>query len=464
MPEHYRPVTSSLRARLLILTFMFVMLVAFVVYFPSIAFFRKDFLEKRLENAEIASLSLEAAENYSVSPELEQRLLNTAGVISVVVRRQERSYLLGGDVRPEEVDAKYDLRQTSLGELITDALMTLDARGTRAISVVGNSMIPGTRWFEVTLDEAELYEELSAHANQIMLLSVIISIFIGILVYLSLHLLVVRPMRKVKDSIVAFRRRPEAAVGQVNSKRRSDEIGLISRELARMQDEVRQSLNQKNRLASLGEAVAKISHDLRNVLATAQLAADALQRVDDPRVQKVSSRLMRAVTRAIALCEGTLKHGKADDPVPEKESVHLAKLLEDVGSSLGLIEADAFNFDIQIDEEFRLYADSEQLYRVFLNLCRNAHQVQGDEGTIAFSAKCDEDGTCHVYIADNGPGISEAVQPNLFKAFASATTGGTGLGLATSRDILLAHGGTIELEKTSADGSVFKLCLPAESK
>jgi len=462
MPEYYKPVTSSLRSRLLLLTFTFVMAVAVFVYLPSIATFRQDFLETRMENAEIAALALEAAPNNSVSPELEQRLLNTAGVISVVVRREDKSYLLGFTAMPEEVDANYDMRQPSLGTLIADAFETLDARGTRAIRVVGNAITPGTRLFEVTMDEGELYQALSAYSNNILVLSLVISLFIGILVYLSLHWLLVRPMRRVKDSIVAFRRRPEAATRMHATTMRPDEIGLVERELCRMQDELRQNLHQKTRLASLGEAVAKINHDLRNILATAQLATDALQRVDHPHVQKVSRRLMTAVSRAVALCEGTMRHGKADDPIPEKEQIGLAYLARDVGMALGYLDNDNFEFSVNVPEDFKVYVDPEQIHRVFLNLCRNAGEVQGDHGSIIITAEKDPDGTSHIRVADKGPGIPEKVRPSLFKAFSSASVGGIGLGLATARDIVLAHGGQIGLESSSEDGTVFIICLPGE--
>jgi len=462
MPEHYKPVTSSLRSRLLILTFMFVMAVAVLVYLPSIATFRQEYLEKRLENAQIAALALEAAPNNSVSPELEQRLLNTAGVFSVIVRREDKSYLLGFDAMPEDVDATIDLRQPSLGTLISDAFSTLDSNGMRVIRVVGDPMRQGTRHIEVTMDESGLYGALSGYSNNILVLSFIISLFIGILVYLSLHWILVRPMRRVKDSIVAFRRRPEAATHMKSSTLRPDEIGLVERELCRMQEELRQNLHQKTRLASLGEAVAKINHDLRNILATAQLATDALQRVDHPHVQKVSRRLMTAVSRAVALCESTMRHGKADDPIPEKEDLDLARMVEDVGLSLGLLDDDKFSFEVNVPEGMHVFADPEQIHRVFLNLCRNAHEVQGETGAITVSVEQDTDGTCHIRVADKGPGIPERVRPVLFKAFSSARAGGMGLGLATARDIVLAHGGQIGLESTGDEGSVFKVCLPGK--
>jgi signal transduction histidine kinase len=438
------------------------MVVSVFVYLPSIATYRQDFLQKRLENAQIAALALEERGDNSVSPMLEERLLDQSGVIAVILRNDERSLFLGFNVMPEEVDASYDLRNPSLGMMIMDAYETLDAGGQRVIRVIGRPMNARTRMLEITIDEADLYDSLRNYSNNILVLAIIVSLFTGILVYLALHWMLVRPMRKIKNSIVAFRRRPEVPTKLKANGLRSDEIGLVHRELARMQDEVRQALHQKNNLASLGEAVAKINHDLRNILATAQLASDALQNVDHPGVQKISRRLMTAVSRAVALCEATIRHGKAEDPIPEKTEVELGAFLLDVGASLGLLDDTQFQFKYDIDPEFTLYADPEQMHRVFLNLCRNAAEVQGGEGVIEITAMRDAAGTSHIRVRDEGPGIPEAVRPNLFKAFSSAKAGGTGLGLATARDIVLAHGGQISLETTGPEGSTFLVCLPGK--
>ncbi len=461
MPEHYRPITSSLRSRLLVLTFFFVMVVSVFVYLPSIATFRQEFLEKRLENAQIAALALEERGGSTVSPQLEEQLLDQSGVIAVILQNQEKSLFLGFNLMPEEVDASFDLRTISLGMLIIDAYGVLDSGGTRVIRVIGKPMDARTRLLEITMDEGELYEALRNYSNNVLVLAIIVSLFTGILVYLALHWMLVRPIRRVKDSIVSFRRRPEVPTNVKLGRRRSDEIGLVQRELVRMQEEVRQSLKQKNNLAALGEAVTKINHDLRNVLATAQLASDALQTVDHPRVQKVSRRLMTAVSRAIALCEATIRHGKAEDPLPEKAMVRLRELIFDVGASLGLVDGGKFHFECDIDEDFEVYVDSEQIHRVLLNLCRNAAEVQGPDGNIEVIAEADDDGTAHIRVRDKGPGIPEHVRPNLFKAFfTSAKVGGTGLGLATARDIVLAHGGQIGLESTGPEGTTFMMCLP----
>jgi signal transduction histidine kinase len=437
------------------------MMVGALLYLPLMAQYRQNFLEERIAAAQMAALATDEAEDQAISPRLEGELLDTAGVIAVVMRRNDRSFLLGGDVMPHVADASYDLTSPLLGELIMDAVDTLEAEGNRVIRVVGTASLPNTRFLEITLDEQGLYDAMVDYSRAVLILSGVISIFTGILVYLALHWLMVRPMRRIKDSLVAFRESPEDKESILKAAtRRRDEIGLVERELSRMQEELRQNLHQKSRLAELGEAVAKINHDLRNILATAQLASDGLKRVEDPRVQKVSKRLVSAIGKAVKLCERTMRHGKADEPLPEKRWINLYDLVEDVSATLGFAERPEFTFKVDFDKDMTVLADPDQFQRVIMNLCRNASDVQGENGGITIRVEKEEHGLAHIRIIDQGPGVPEHAQETLFKAFASARSGGTGLGLSIAQDIVIAHGGAIGLENTGPEGSTFIVCLP----
>ena len=461
MPDQYRPLTSSLRTRLLIITVIFVLVVEVFVYMPSIATFREGFIEQRLAAAQIAALSLEEAPGYMVSPELERNLLASSGVIAIAIRRKDRSHLLGFDQMPLEVNASYDIRNNPLGVLVSDAFDTLTAKGERIIRVIGRPNLEDTRWIEITMDEAPLYEAMSAYSNNLLLLSVFISISTGLLVYLTLHWSVVRPMRRVKHNIARFRERPEDASRNMMKSKRRDEIGIVERELARMQTELRHSLTGKAHLAELGEAVSKINHDLRNMLATAQISAEALESVKDPRVKKVTTRMVNATKRAITLCERTLKHGKAVEPDPKKEQIGLHDVVEDVAFALDM-DKSGLIFENNVDQADKILADSDQLFRVLLNLCRNAMQAQPDGGLLRLTLNLDDAGDAHINVIDGGPGITAEVQTNLFKPFLATTrSDGTGLGLSIAREIVEAHGGRLSLAETSDKGSVFMICLPA---
>ncbi len=310
------------------------MVVATLVYVPSIASFRQNYLEERLLAAQIAVLALEEAPNGRISMDLEDSLLDASGIMAVIVRRQDKSLMLGFDAMPKAVDASFDLRQPSLKSLIFDAFGVLSAKGDRTIRVIATPQLAGLRYVEISMGETALYQDMLAYSNNILILAVIISILSGIIVYKTLDWMLVKPMRRVKKSIVAFRLHPEDMRHTIKPSRRRDEVGVVERELGRMQEELRHALNQRTHLAQLGEAVSKINHDLRNILSSAQLASEALERVKDPRVETISKRLERAISRAISLCERTLTHGRADEPAPIKGQLPLFTLTEDVMVSL----------------------------------------------------------------------------------------------------------------------------------
>jgi len=476
MRDMYQPVTSSLRSRLLVLTVVFVMMVEALIYLPSIASFRQTFLEQRVANAQIAALAMNTAPDAMISVDQEHELLQSAGVIAVVLPLRDRTLFLGYDLIPfeDDIDARYDIRNASLADLIQDAITTLNARGQRVIQVVATPTLDGARMIELTLDETALFTAMAEYSNTILLLSLVVSIFTGVLIYLTLHWLVVRPLRSIKGRISDFRGNPEKAQTPSALVRRRDELGIIGRELIRMQDEVRQSIQQKSRLADLGEAVAKINHDLRNILATAQLASDSLQSSKDPRVQKVSGRLISAMDRAIALCERTMAHGTAREPAPDQRMVNLSVLVSDVYSSLDIPGSAHIHLHNHVAEDHEIWVDEAQMHRVLLNISRNAVQAQiatnssqssdgqtRHGGNVEISADLKEDGSTLILVRDSGAGIPAQALPNLFKAFnTSNRSGGTGLGLAISREIIIAHGGQISLESTGDTGTSFVILLP----
>ena len=149
------PLGRSLSGRLLLLTIVFVMIAEILIYFPSTANFRVTWLEERLAAAQIASLSLEATMGEEVRPELEAELLENAGVLQVVLHRDQiRMLMLARDELPM-VDQSYDLRDRNLLTLIFDAFMTLFAED-RVILVKGTPQFGGGELIEIIIDETEI--------------------------------------------------------------------------------------------------------------------------------------------------------------------------------------------------------------------------------------------------------------------------------------------------------------------
>jgi signal transduction histidine kinase len=115
----------------------------------------------------------------------------------------------------------------------------------------------------------------------------------------------------------------------------------------------------------------------------------------------------------------------------------------------------------RVSETIEADADAAQLFRILLNVLRNAGEALAEKGgTISVSAMRDGNAT-HIDIADNGTGIPEKIRERLFQPFAGTTrAGGSGLGLAIARDLARAHGGDVTLMKSDATGTQFRVTIP----
>lgn len=451
---------TGMSARLLVLTMFFVMLSEVLIYVPSIARFRLAYFEDKLRQAHLATLALKAAPDYMVSTELEIELLNAAGLRGVVRKRRDKRSLVLWEDMPPEVEAMYDLTRSGPMMLIVDAFDTL-RHGDRVIRVVGAA--PGEpedgAYLELIMNERPLYEAMRGYSVNILALSVAISLITAALVYLSLHWLMVRPMRRITASMIAFRKRPNDINTAIAPSQRRDEVGMAQRELARMQEGIRASLLQQERLAALGAAVAKVNHDLRNMLAAAHLISDRLAESADPAVRKLAPRLVQTIDRAIDLCTRTLNFGRADERPPHRAPVAVHQLIDDVTVSLGLGDGGIKVVNATLPDAV-VEADREQLYRVLMNLCRNAAEAMQSHGELRISST-DTGEALVLDIADTGPGLPEAALSHLFEPFTgSARRGGTGLGLVIARDLVRGHGGELELVDTGRGGTTFRIVLP----
>jgi signal transduction histidine kinase len=451
---------AGLSGRLLVLTIGFVMLAEVLIYLPSMARFRISYFESRIELADQAALALLAAPDGMVGEDLEDELLRNVGAKLVAMRRKEASALILSD-RQElpMLGPAMDMSNWMWWEAIIDSLNTLIGRSESFIRVIGTSpRDPFTR-IEIVLPTAPLTEALRDFSWRIFSLSLVISVITAGLVYLTLQLWLVRPMRRLIESIVGFRAAPEDARQIIRPSRREDELGLAERELQAMQQDLRHALNQRARLAQLGIAVSKISHDLRNMLASAQLVSDRLEASEDPTVRQVAPRLVGSIDRAITLCAQTLRFGKAEERAPEPERFVLRDFVEDVAAGLALADGTGIRWHNAVPADLSVYADGEHLYRILNNLIRNAAQAMPDGGDVRIAAAASSSTTV-IEVADNGCGLSGEAQGHLFEPFRGGRTGGTGLGLAIARELARAHGGDIELARTGPLGTTFRITLP----
>ena len=195
-------------------------------------------------------------------------------------------------------------------------------------------------------------------------------------------------MRRLTANLVGFHENPESSARIIVPSQRGDEIGVAERELSDMQRDLVSMLHQKSRLAALGLAVSKINHDLRNLLASSQLLSDQLASVPDPRVQRFAPKLMRSLERAIAFCQSTLSYGRAQEAAPDRRMILIEPVVDEVRESAGLAADASITWISAIERGLTIDADPDQLFRVLLNLVRNAAQAleshpQGDAATAA---------------------------------------------------------------------------------
>ena len=464
-------VVNSLSARFLWLVVIFVMLAEVLIFVPSVARFREDYLLARLERAQIASLALLASDG-SIAGELAGELLENAGVFNVVLRRDEVRELILSSPLPGQIDATYDLRSATVFQLMRNALGEMRRSEPRIIRVIGDPVRQGGLLIEITLDTSNLQRELWEYGQRILLLSLLISGVTALLLYLSIRAFVVAPMQRVIRSMSDYAKAPEDVNRIITPQSRILEIREAEAALNQMQTDLTGLLRQKDRLAQLGGSVARISHDLRNMLATASMLADRMEMSKDPSVKRAAPKLVGSLSRAINLCESTLAFGKAEEPPPKLARLHLSALVEDVIESekLALGDHAKITFLKDLPADLTVKADGEQLFRVLHNLVRNARQAleaSDQPGVIEILAKpCLHEGRSGIAIriGDTGPGLPAKAREHLFEAFqGGARKGGVGLGLAISAELVRGHGGRLELVRSDQEGTEFRIWLPHSS-
>lgn len=455
---------NSLSGRFLILTVIFVMLAEVLIFVPSIARFREDYLLNRLERAQIASLALLATEGM-IDDELEAELLENAEVFNVVLRRDEiRQLILSADVIPPISDS-FDLRDASAMVLIRDAMRRLWTTQDQTIRVIGEPVRQAGLLIEVTIDTRMLRAAMLDYGLRILLLSAVISVFTAGLLFLAVRRFLVSPIRRVVRHMTEYADAPENPDGIITPQAGVTELHEAELALQSLQTQLTGALKQRERLAQLGEAVAKISHDLRNILTVATLMADRLEGSADPTVKRITPKLVNSLSRAVNLCEGTLAFGRAEEPPPALDRIDLGCVISDVIENERIeISEDAVSYAAEVEDALLVRCDSEQIYRVLSNLVRNARQAilaTGKAGTISIKAHSNEEGWM-IQVADTGPGLPKKALGHLFTPFqGGARAGGSGLGLAIAAELIRGHGGKLELSETGPEGTRFEIYLPS---
>ena len=454
---------DSLSFRLFGLTILAILVVEAFIFVPSATGQRNDWLTERIEAARIASLALEASPGRSVSEELSARLLDHAevwGVAELDMDDEMRFQLLPPQMPLNGEFHALDMREAGPIDRVANMFGAFFAPDDRILVVTAKGT-EEDRIIEVLLPQAPMKAELQSYASRIAGLSLFIAFAAATIIYVLLHLLVVRPMQRVTLSVEQFRMDPGSWTRRLPHTKRRDEIGRAQNALADMESAVADSFRQRSHLAELGTAVAKINHDLRNSLASAQLVSDSLARSEDVRVQKAAPRLERALTRAITLATDTLDYGKAMPQPAEPEQIDLKQALDEAADE-ALAAWPSVEFINNVHMLEHVLADPDHLHRIAANLIRNAAEAMsaaGSDPSRIFVSL--ESGT--IVFTDTGPGLPEKAAANLFTPFAATTRqSGTGLGLVIARELAQSMGGDLTLAETGPEGSVFHLTLPPQ--
>ncbi|WP_051622319.1 sensor histidine kinase [Acidocella facilis] len=453
---NFRPQPASLSSKVLWVTVIAILLMDLLVLLPGLGQRRQEWLEQRVVQARLASYAL--LQNPSAATI--DDILRHAGVQRLKLLMPDHQALRWQINAPLPRGARLiDSAREGFFTSICRALEQLTGGAPREEAVrVPDPDIDGAM-LEVLVDTTPLALELKAFARSGFDFALVVALLTGLLVYTVLNWLLVRPMEVLISAIIHFRESPEEQGSAALDKMAADpkdDIARAAAELKIMQDELRAALWRNARLAAVGTSVAKIAHDLRNILSSALLVADRLQDVQDPLVQRATRTLVPAVERATQFVARTVDFAREGPPPVNRTPVRLHALAEEVAQSL-VPEDGGWAVVNQVPAALVLQLDQAQLYRVLANLIRNAAEAGATRITLSTET---EGAQTRLLVTDNGPGLPARAQANLFRPFSgSARSGGTGLGLAIARDLIRAHGGELVMLRTGPAGTIFRMDL-----
>jgi len=456
--------TRRLSGKLLLMTIVFVMIAEVLIFIPSSAVFRQNWLKERAEYAGLLTLAIEGVPNFQGTEMLSKQFMDDTSVSMVSQKREGRSQLVLGMPPASSTLIVADLRTPNRLLNFKETGRAFFGSGEGYIRILSKPTVPDVDALEVLVPQAALKQALTDYCHNILLWSLAISVLTGLMIYAALSRVIVKPIQRLAGGLAAFREDPRKRIGNGDKIKRRDEIGQLEHEFVDMKEGVRTAFQQQERLATIGMAMAKINHDLRNVLTSAQLISDRLADDKEDRVATMGKRLVKAVERGVKLCEATLTFSQSVEELPEPRPVRLAGLIGEAAGDV-MAEHGLVKFSNNVPTDMIVHADPDQMYRVFHNLFKNAVQAMGEseEKRLSVGAMVMDDKAC-IDVKDTGPGLPKTAVNNLFKAFTSSVRkGGTGLGLTISRELARANGGNLTLKSTDENGTVFDVSLPLET-
>ena len=244
-PARRRAPAFGLSWRILALVVTAVMTAEVLIFLPSIARFREVYLEQLIESGTLAALALDATPDNMVTEEVKRSLLNHARVDAVVLVEPNKPKRALMNIEPRADMPNFNLMNRGALGLIWDALSSMAQDGSRYIRVGGESMRLPKAMVWIVVDELPMRIAMYAYSTRILILSVIISVFTAVLLYLALRWLVIRPLQDLSSDMTAVRRAPEESGTERAPTQRGDEIGVVDREFQNLQRELRQPCSEQ---------------------------------------------------------------------------------------------------------------------------------------------------------------------------------------------------------------------------
>ncbi|HET9019532.1 MAG TPA: HAMP domain-containing sensor histidine kinase [Acetobacteraceae bacterium] len=458
LPPRAARAPRHLSRRLAWLAVAAVLIAEAVFFLPSLARARRDWLERRLRAGQLAAMS---ASLGTADERMRAELLRLAGVEAVTLEAAGITLRLARPGMTPDAGRPFTPDDDTILPALGDAVGGLFRGGDQMLSVHGPSALGDAGRVTVLVHRADLDRYLAAFARRVGAISLIVAAAAAVLLYAALVRLLVHPLRRLTDSIAAFRADPERAAAFEPIGHGDDEIAVAGRELAAMQRELRAALWRNARLAALGTAVAKISHDLRGILSPALLTAERLQMSQDASIKRAGDTLVRAVERATELVRRTVEFAREIPVVPARQRMALCDAVAEAAEQTRAVCPD-IAIENAVPDTLEIDADWDSVVRILANLMRNAGEAQARRLEVAAG---EEGGIVAVTVGDDGPGLPPPVQEALFRPFVSGgRPGSTGLGLAIVHDLVRAHGGEVTLTETGPSGTRFRLTLPRAAR
>ena len=343
---------------------------------------------------------------------------------------------------------------------------------------------------DITVSLENLRQRSQEYRLQFIVMTCLLLLFIGMLITFMTQRLVDRPVQRLVQHT--------AQVSAGNMKARipitsADELGDLSEavndmteSLAKAQDELKEwadslerkveersqeivhmqtHLNRSEKLASLGNLVAGIAHEINNPLSGILLFAsivDSDKRLD-PTLKPDLERVINECRRCAEIVKQLLEFSR--EALPHKEAVSLNNLLDKV---ISLLQHQPSFHNISIkrcyDEDLSpVFVDANQMQQVFVNLFINASHAMPECGEIdVVTSRSDNGGSACVKISDTGCGIPEEALQRIFDPFFTTKAEGTGLGLSISYGIVENNAGKIEVRSKVGVGTTFTILLPLQ--